>query len=228
MGGGLGGQICMSVLATISGLLAGLVLMASMIPHQVRYIRWVSLVAGVLGIVYFALIKGVSAELAFAAAFVIVNIARLVELRRRARDGVMTREERELFDHVMQIEEPAQQSRLRDLMLWEDVQVGTQLINQGQADPPLIYIASGRAEIERDLAIVSECGAGEFLGEMSHISGERASATVTVTQDMRLARLDRDALGQLARSLPEIGKALDRAFNRSLAVKVLRMNESSR
>ncbi len=202
--------------------------MASMIPHQVRHIRWVSLIAGLLGIAYFGLTKGLSAELAFVAAYIIVNVAQLFELRRRARDGVMTREERELFDHVMQIEEPSQQSRLRDLMLWQDVEVGTQLITQGQADPPLIYIASGRAEIERDLAIVSECGAGEFLGEMSHVSGERASATVTVTQDMRMARLDRDALGQLARSLPEIGKALDRAFNRSLAVKVLRMNESSR
>ena len=75
---------------------------------------------------------------------------------------------------------------------------------------------------------LSECGAGEFLDEMSHVSGERASATVTVTQAMRMARLDRDALGQLAKSLPEVGKAVDRVFNRSLAVKVLRMNESAR
>ncbi|MEP3420108.1 MAG: cyclic nucleotide-binding domain-containing protein [Erythrobacter sp.] len=218
----------MSVWIAIFGLLSGLVLMASMIPHQVRHIRLLSLVAGVLGILYFALSEGLGAGLAFTTAYVLVNIGRLFELRRRARDGMMTREERELFDHVMQIEEPAQQSRLRDLMIWQDVGVGSQLITQGEADPPLIYIASGRAEIERDLAIVSECGAGEFLGEMSHVSGDRASATVTVTQDMRMARLDRDALGQLARGLPEVGKALDRAFNRSLAVKVLRMNESSR
>lgn len=212
----------------IFGWLTGLVLMAAMIPHQVRDIRLLCLLAGAFGITYFALTDGIGAGLALSAAFVIVNTARLFELRQRARAGVMTREERELFDHVMRIEEPSQQSRLRDLMIWQDVSVGTQLIDQGQLDPPLIYIASGRAEIERDLAIVSECGAGEFLGEMSHISGERASATVTVTQSMRMARLDRDALGQLTRSLPEIGKAVDRAFNRSLAVKVLRMNESSR
>ena len=226
MGTGMGAG--MDTVTVIFGLLAGLVLMASMIPHQVRHIRLISLVAGLLGVIYFALAEGLGAGLAFTAAYVLVNIGRLAELRRRARGGMMTSEERELFDHVMQIEEPAQQSRLRDLMIWEDVSVGFQLIKQGEIDPPLIYIASGRAEIERDLAIVSECGASEFLGEMSLVSGDRASATVTVTQDMRMARLDRDALGQLARSLPEVGKALDRAFNRSLAVKVLRMNESSR
>ena len=54
-----------------------------------------------------------------------------------------------------------------------------------------------------------------------------ASATVVVTQPMRMATLDRDALAQLTRSLPEIGRAVDNAFNRSLAVKVMRMNESS-
>ena len=210
------------------GWLAGLAIVAAMIPHQVRLIRLCCFVAGVLAVVHFGLVEGLGIAFLLSVAFLAVNSARLLELRHRARRGVMTREERELFDHVMQIEDPSKQNRLRDLMLWEDMEVGTRLIEQGQLDPPLIYIASGRAEIERDEAIVSECGAGEFLGEMSHISGERASASVTVTQKMRMARLDRDALGQLASSLPEIGKALDRAFNRSLAVKVLRMNESMR
>lgn len=212
---------------TVLGWLTGGALVASMLPHQVRSIRILALVAGVLALVYFALDGSNMIATVFAAAFVLINALRLVELVRRSRQGVMTREERELFDHVMKIEDPRRQNRLRDLMVWQDVPVGTRLIDQGQRDPPLIYIASGRAEIERDLSIVSECGAGEFLGEMSHVSGERASATVTVTQDMRMARLDRDALAQLASSLPEIGQAVDRAFNRSLAVKVLRMNESA-
>ena len=218
----------MSDWGAILGWAAGLTLVVAMIPHQVRHIRLFCLLAGVLATAAFVYADGLGVGFSISALFVIVNAARLYELRHRARSGVMTREERELFDHVMKIEEPSQQSRLRDLMIWEDVKAGTRLIKQGQLDPPLIYIASGRAEIERDLAIVSECGAGEFLGEMSHVSGEKASATVTVTQDMRMARLDRDALGQLAKSLPEIGKAVDRAFNRSLAVKVLRMNESAR
>jgi len=208
--------------------LGGIALIAAMIPHQVRLIRICCLVAGGFAVVHFGLNDGAGIGFALSIAFLAVNFARFLELYHRARRGVMTREERELFNHVMKIEDPGKQSRLRDLMMWEDVPAGTKLIKQGELEPPLIYIASGRAEIERDLAIISECGAGEFLGEMSHISGERASATVTVTKDMRIARLDRDALGQLARSLPEIGKAVDRAFNRSLAVKVLRMNESAR
>ena len=194
---------------SIWGWLGGLVLIAAMLPHQVRFIRLMCLAAGTLLTVHFVVADGPSLGLWVSIGFVVVNGARLLELHHRARVGVMTLEERELFNHVMKIEDPSSQGRLRDLMAWEDAEAGTQLIKQGQLDPSLIYIASGRAEIERDLAIISECGAGEFLGEMSHVSGDRASATVTVTQDMRLARLDRDALGQLAGSLPEIGQAVD-------------------
>ena len=213
-------------LSTAYGWIAAFAIVAAMIPHQVRLIRLVCLIAGFFAVLHFALAEQIGLGLFVAVIFIVVNGARLIELRNRAREGDMTKDEQELFNHVMQIEDPKQQSRLRDLMMWEDVGVGTRLIEQGQADPPLIYIASGRDAIEREGAIVSECGAGEFVGEMSNISGDTASASVTVTQEMRLARLDRDALGQLTRSLPEIGAAVDRAFNRSLAVKVLRMNES--
>lgn len=212
----------------ILGWLAGVALVVAIVPHQVRMIRLFCLAAGILATAHFALVHGVGAGLALALAFTLLGAMRLYQLHQRARGGEMTSEEQELFDHVMQIEEPSQQRRLRDLMTWEDLPEGTRLIEQGVLDPPLIYIASGRAEIERDGEIVSECGSGEFLGEITHISGGKASATVTVTQEMRVARMDRDALGQLAQSLPEIGKALDRAFNRSLAVKVMRMNKTQR
>ncbi|AWW74386.1 hypothetical protein CD351_08100 [Erythrobacter sp. KY5] len=213
--------------STMAGWAAGAALVLAMLPGQVRTIRIIALVAGILGVAHFALKGELSVASLLAAAFLLVNGLRLVALYRRARTGVMTSEERELFDHVMQIEDPARQNRLRDLMVWNDMEVGEDLIVQGQLDPPLIYIASGRASIVRDGEEVNECGAGEFLGEMSHISGHTASATVKVTKPMRCARIDRDALAQLSKSLPEIGRAVDNAFNRSLAVKVMRMNRAS-
>jgi CRP-like cAMP-binding protein len=211
----------------IVGWIAGVALVAAMLPHQVRTIRILCLVAGLFGLLHFVLTHQWGVGLMLAAAFLIVNALRFNELLVRARSGTITSEERELFDHVMQIEDPGKQSRLRDLMTWTDAPVGAVLIMQDQVDPPLIYIASGRAAIIRNDMMVSECGAGEFVGEMSQISGNLASATVKVTQAMRMAKMDRDALAQLTRSLPEIGRAVDSAFNRSLAVKVMRMNESS-
>ncbi|MEO1220921.1 MAG: cyclic nucleotide-binding domain-containing protein [Pseudomonadota bacterium] len=211
---------------TAIGLVAGIALILAVIPHQVRLMRILLALAGVAGVIYFALSGDLGLGFASALGFLAVNAARLFQLYNRARGGSMTREEQELFDHVMRIEDPAKQNRLRDLMQWRDVEAGEVLIEQNQIDPPLIYIATGRASIKRDGKLVNECGAGEFVGEMSHISGDGASATVTVVLPMRMAQLDRDALAQLSQSLPEIGRAVDSAFNRSLAVKVVRMNEA--
>lgn len=183
-------------------------------------------ISGVAGVLYFAVRGEAGWGLAFALVFLAVNAARLFQMWNRARSGSTTREEQELFDHVMRIEDPSKQNRLRDLMQWRDVEAGDVLIEQDQPNPPLIYIATGRASIKRDGQLVNECGAGEFVGEISHISGDGASATVTAVLPMRMAKLDRDALAQLTQSLPEIGRAVDSAFNRSLAVKVVRMNEA--
>ena len=213
-------------LTAILGGMAAATLLCAAAAHQVRSIRIFLLVSGVLGAAYLAVKGDIGAELIVACILSILSAARIFQMWERSRGGSMTREERDLFDHVMRIEDPSKQSRLRDLMQWRDVEVGEVLIEQDQIDPPLIYIATGRASIIRDGRLVNECGAGEFVGEMSHISGDGASASVKVVLPMRMAQLDRDALAQLTQSLPEIGRAVDNAFNRSLAVKVVRMNEA--
>jgi len=213
-------------LSEIFGLIGGIALILAVIPYQVRLMRVLLAVSGVAFVLYFAIQGDLGAGFVVALIFLAVNAARLFQLWSRARGGSMTQEEQELFDHVMRIEDPSKQNRLRDLMQWRDVAAGEVLIEQNQIDPPLIYIATGRASIKRDGQLVNECGAGEFVGEISHISGDGASATVTVVLPMRMAQLDRDALAQLTRGLPEIGRAVDSAFNRSLAVKVVRMNEA--
>ena len=71
------------------------------------------------------------------------------------------------------------------------------------------------------------CGAGDFLGEMSLLTGENASATVRVTNDLRMAKFDRDGLAQFTAGVPELKRAFDAALNRGLAAKVLRMNKAA-
>lgn len=212
--------------SAVLGWMTAATLISAVLAHQVRAMRIFLLAGGLFAALHFAVNDNLGPEFYLALVFAVLNAARLYQLWNRARTGSMTKEEQELFDHVMKIEDPAKQNRLRDLMRWRDVDVGEVLIEQNQIDPPLIYIATGRASIKRDGQLVNECGAGEFVGEISHISGDGASATVTVALPMRMAQLDRDALAQLTQSLPEIGRAVDSAFNRSLAVKVVRMNEA--
>lgn len=205
--------------------LAAFALVVSAIFTRPRLVRLFAAGAGLLATVHFALVGGGLVWAGWALVFTFVSALYFAALETRARSGKLLDEERELFDEVMRVGEPGQQRHLRDLIDWRDFAAGAALVTQGQAKPPLIYVARGTAGIVVDGKRVGECGPGDFLGEMALLSGQTATATVTAAEPMRVARFDRDALAQLARAAPEVGRALNSALNRSLAAKVMRMNE---
>lgn len=207
--------------------LAAVLLVAAMLMTSMWRLRLLALAAGIAALAHVGLRGAFAAWHVWLALFVIANAVQLAVLLYRSRTGDMGREERELLEHVLRVEEPARQRRLLGLLRWRDIAAGEVLMRQGQASPPLAYIASGTAAIDHGGRSVGTCGAGDFLGEMSLVSGERATATVTASEPMRIAVFDREALAQLARSAPEIGHAIDGALNRGLAAKVLRMNRAA-
>ena len=207
--------------------LACALLVAAMLMNSPRALRTLALASGLAAVAYFALSGDGGGALIWAALFVLVNGVQLILLIYRSRLGHMSAEERELLEDVLRVEEPAHQRRLIGLLHWRDASVGEVLIKQGEREPPLIYIASGAASIDVDGRMVGVCGVGDFLGEMSGATGEGASATVTVTNPMRIARVDRAALTQLAAAAPAVGTAFQAALYRGLAAKVLRMNRAA-
>lgn len=199
-------------------------LITSMLMTSLRKLRVLALMSGLSAMAHFIFRTEDTASLVWEIAFVLANGIQLSILIYRSRTGDVSPEEQALLQHVLKVQDPINQRRMLGLLRWRDVAVGEVLIRQGQANPPLAYVASGAARIEHDGQMVGVCGEGDFLGEMSLVSGDRATATVVVTNTMRIAVFDRDALAQLMRSSPDIGNALDAALNRGLAAKVLRMN----
>ena len=206
--------------------LAGVALVAALLPSNLRRLRWIALGAGILAFIGFSL-TGSDTGMTWSAVFVLVGAVQLLLIRSRSRRGLVLDEEREMFAHVIRITDPDKQRHLRDVLRWCDVEPGSLIIEQGQPSPPLIYIARGKAAIERDGAEIGECGPEDFLGEMSLISGETASASVRASEPMRVAYFDRDSLLNLTREVPELGKAIDSALNRSLSDKIVRMNQAA-
>lgn len=205
---------------------AALLVVAVLMP-DLRRLRWLLLLAGgsALG---GAIIGGSASSVFWTALLVLANAGQMAVARHRARVGVMTAEECALIEQILEIEEPAQQRRLRDVMSWRDADTGEVLIRQGQMAPPLIFIATGQMDIEHDGLPVGTCGPQDFIGEMSLISGEGASATVKVAMPARIAVFDREGLVRLVSGMPELSRALDRTLNRGLAQKIQRMNRASR
>lgn len=203
-------------------------LVAAMLMNSLRTLRLFALAAGICAIGYFAAAGRGGPVLLWAGLFLLVNGVQLLLMHlRRRRLADMPPEERALLDEILRVEEPAHQRRLVGLLAWRDAGEGEVLIMQGQRDPPLIYVARGTADILHDGKLVGVCGEGDFLGDMSLVSGESASATVTATGPMRIALIDRAALLEMGRAIPEVGAAFERALNRGLVAKIVRMNQAA-
>lgn len=205
---------------------ACLLLVVAFAVRDQRLLRLLAQVSGVLVFVWAARVDQ-PVVLFLAGLFVLVNGVRIVVTMLGVRRGMMTAEERALIAEVLAIEEPAKQRRLRDVITWRDADTGEVLMRQGQIAPPLIYVATGQIAVEHEGLPVGTCGPDDFLGEMSLVTGQGASATVKVAMPARLAVFDRDALVRLMDAMPELARAFDRRLNQGLADKIQRMNRAS-
>ena len=207
--------------------LTGALLVAAMLARSLRAMRALALAAGLAALAWCILRGQGGAILLWTIAFTLVGAGQLFLLTQRTRVGRMRAEERSLLEDILRVEDPAKQRRLIGLLTWRDAAAGEVLIRQGQPHPPLIYVASGAANIELDGRPVGVCGEGDFLGDMSIATGEPTSTAVVVTDPMRIAVVDRAALAAMAAAAPEIGAAFDGAINRALAAKIQRMNQTA-
>lgn len=202
-------------------------LIAAMLMTSLRWLRLLALASGVAAMAHFIFRTQDNASLVWETMFVLANGIQLTILQYRSRKSGFKLEERQLLGEILNIDDMAAQRRVLALLDWRDAGEGTILMRQGEHEPPLIYISAGAATVEVDGRMVSACGAGDFLGEISHVAGEQASATVTVSNTMRIAQFNREGLAGIAASDPVIAKAVDGALNRSLAAKLVRMNAAA-
>lgn len=195
---------------------------------SMRWLRIFAIASGVVGVFYYGFLVSDQISATWEFIFAMVNAVQLAIVllsgRRRARDE----DERLLVETVMPTLEASLRARMLKAALWVTREPGEVLVEEGQDAPQLVFIARGAARVERGGALVGVCGPGDFLGEMSFLTGRPASATVRVANEVRCCVYDPDRLKQMARKAPAIRAALEYSFNRNLVGKLERMNETNR
>ncbi|QYU71251.1 hypothetical protein J4558_03955 [Leptolyngbya sp. 15MV] len=95
--------------------LAGALLVGSMLMTSMRRLRVLALLGGLVALLHLAMTGAFGAMHVWLVLFVAANAVQLAVLLYRARTGDLGREERELLEHVLQVEEPSRQRRLLGL-----------------------------------------------------------------------------------------------------------------
>lgn len=116
---------------------------------------------------------------------------------------------------------------------WFGLPGGTLLPRDGENDQALFLVVTGVLGVFVDdaksgRAMVAQIQAGETIGEMSLISGEKYSSQIVALRDTELLRLSRDGFQALMVRHPHVVLNLMRILVRRLQVSTRRLSERAR
>jgi len=211
----------------ILGHLSYLLAVIAVSMSSMRWLRVFAIASGLSGAIYYGAIMADKVSFTWEVVFTAVNIVQLSIILLAGRFRTHNVDEKLLIGTVLPDLERSQRHKLLKLGKWRMFKPGDVLMEQGQERPNLVFITSGAASIERDDTLIGVCGAGDFLGEMSFLTGRPASATVRVANETRCCSFDVAALKALLAKNADLRQALEEGFNRNLVGKLERMSAAN-
>lgn len=199
-------------------------LVVSMLMNDMGWLRAIAISAGLIRIVNRAFIDTDPIIVFWESIFVAVNVAQLLILWYYARRHRFSDDEKRFVDTMPKGIERRTLRRLLRLATLREIAPGTELTRAGQPVQEVIFIAEGVAQIERDGRIVAVCGPGDFVGEMSFVTGAPANATAVAARPMRYFGFDQKKLRAALDANSDMQKAMEASFNRNLVGKLSKAN----
>lgn len=98
--------------------------------------------------------------------------------------------------------------------------MGSILTQQNEPVNQLIYITNGNVEVVKDNKRIAKFGVGYLIGEMSVISKNNATATVTAATDLECLVWNLDTLNKLEKKDPNLFLKLKHALTMHLMKKI--------
>jgi hypothetical protein len=208
------------------GHLAYILLILSMIMRRMVWLRILVIASASVGIAYsfFWLKDPVSSF--WETLLVAVNVTQLLITWRQNSLAKFSGEEISFAKTRLRGLQPGEQRRVIDAGHWQDVECGTILTKEGEEPTNLYYLSDGEAEVSLDGSILANCGPGTYIGEMSLVGSETASATVKTTSPARIWCISRDKLSYFERKQPTWLAVLEAGISRDMRKKLLVQNSS--
>jgi len=119
------------------------------------------------------------------AAFIVVNLGRIsLEMRQRFRVK-LSPEERDVYASTFPNLSPVEFMKLLSVGKWVDLVEGAAVTEQGQSVENVTLVYRGTATVHVNGNLVRHVTPPEFIGEVSFLTSDRASASVTASGPMR-------------------------------------------
>jgi CRP-like cAMP-binding protein len=136
------------------------------------------------------------------------------------RKASFTAEERRMVDSLVTGLSQNRARHLIDQGLWLTGKAGDVLTREGEPVEHLYYLAEGEARVTMAGRPIGACHAGDLIGELTVLSGEKATATVILDGPARFWCAPAEDLRPYVEAHDDIRRAIEHGFARALKSKL--------
>ena len=154
-------------------------------------------------------------------AFVAINLFWIIVIIRQRQPPKMSDREKHLYDDIF-ARSCSPQEMLRLLSVANRIQFksGETIVDKLSHPEGLMLIESGLTRVEVDDRVVANLERGDFVCEMSYLTGEPAVANVIAASSVEMIRWERGALNKIFEGRPELKSGLHEIIGRDLIAKI--------
>jgi hypothetical protein len=110
--------------------------------------------------------------------FLVVNLYQILVIVKERWPRALHGPERELYDSVFSDLTPGEFVKLLSVGDWRTTTAGETLVEDGSVVKNMMVLTSGAAEVRKGDKVFARLKPGQFVGEMSFLTGEKAGASV--------------------------------------------------
>jgi Cyclic nucleotide-binding domain len=201
-----------------------ILLIVSMLMRRMVHLRLLAVASGLTKIIYRAFFVLDPVSVLWETVFVLVNVVQLILIWYYEYHHRFGEEQSHFVESMPAGVERRPIKRLLELADLKRFAPGDTLTITGQPVTDLSYIADGIVKIERGDRVLAILGPGDYVGELSFLSGDPATATAVVVKPTRVLAFDQKRLRASIDADDELRRTLESSLNRNLAGKLVRTN----
>lgn len=211
----------------IVGNLAFILVACSFMVKDIVWLRFLSISASLCSILYntFVTTSPLWVPISWNLFFIGLNFYHILKIIYGNRKVKLSNIELELYKMSFSQLNLMEFSKLIRLGKWEKAQAFTILIKEGQVMEHLLMIFNGRVDILVKEKKISELRDGQFIGEMSFLSNQPASATVTTVLPTEYISWKQKDLKELVSRNPAIVFSLQAAMGAQIGEALKNRNQ---
>jgi len=202
-----------------------ILLILSSLMRRMFLLRAFFIASSIAGIAYSLYWLGDFVGVFWETLLLLVNVTQLALLASKDARARFTEEEAESVESWLSGGTPSSRRALLNMGRWETLEAGSELTTRGERPHDLVFLSRGEADVSIAGLALARISEGHFIGEMSLLGDELASADVRLAVSSRVWRINRSRLDEARMRQPDLFGIIELALALSLRAKLIAAND---